>query len=202
VRSSSTEAANEGWRIDSAQTHYKDAHLAVATELVQTPAHGPRYWTTVRRKPTVIIAPLTREGKFLLVHQERVPLRMSMWEMPAGQIDSDQSVEAGEVRATAERELYEETGYRLGRDGELVPLGDYFTSPGFTDEHGYFFLARGIDRAGDYTPDTSEGIIECRAFSVSELSRMVAKNEIRDANTLGICARMAALGLLKFETER
>lgn len=156
----------------------------------------------MRRKAAVIIAPQTAEGKFLLVRQERVPLRMDLWEMPAGQIDGQDAVDDDAVRATAERELYEETGYRLGAEGELVPLGDYFTSPGFTDEHGYFFLARGIEYGADYTPDKSEGIIECRAFSVTELSRMIANNDIRDANTLSICARMASRGLLQFDPRR
>jgi hypothetical protein len=31
---------------------------------------------------------------------------------------------------------------------------------------------------------------------VEEIRRMIAENEIRDANTLGICAALAARGLL------
>ena len=43
-----------------------------------------------------------------------------------------------------------------------------------------------------------ELIMECRAFSVAELQRMIATNEIRDANTLSLCARLAARGFLAF----
>jgi len=35
-----------------------------------------------------------------------------------------------------------------------------------------------------YVRDESESILDCRAFSVPEIRRMIAENEIRDANTL------------------
>jgi hypothetical protein len=50
--------------------------------------------------------------------------------------------------------------------------------------------------ANGHAHDESESILDCRAFSPQELSRMIDQNEIRDANTLGICARLAARGLL------
>ena len=97
------------------------------------------------------------------------------------------------------RELREETGYELAEGGDLIPLGDYFTSPGFTDERGYFFLARPVrESAAGHSPDESESILDCRAFSPMELREMIASNEIRDANTLAICTRLLARGLLSF----
>jgi 8-oxo-dGTP pyrophosphatase MutT (NUDIX family) len=95
------------------------------------------------------------------------------------------------------RELHEETGHELGEDGELIPLGDYFSSPGFTDERGYFFLARPVQPCAGRPPgDESESIIDCRSFTAGEFARMIANNEIRDANTLGVAARLAARGFL------
>jgi ADP-ribose diphosphatase len=132
----------------------------------------------------------------LLVRQERVPIRQTIWEMPGGQIDETQELDENKIKATALRELHEETGYELMPDGELLPLGHYFSSPGFTDEHGYFFLARHVEPSAEHKREEGEGILECRAFSAAELRRMIAENEIRDANTLSICARLAAHGLL------
>jgi len=98
------------------------------------------------------------------------------------------------------RELREETGFELAEGGNLIPLGDYFTSPGFTDERGYFFLARPVrECAAGHSRDESESILDCRAFSAEELRRMIASNEIRDANTLALCARLLARGLLSFD---
>ena len=80
----------------------------------------------------------------------------------------------------------------------MIPLGYFFSSPGFTDEHCYFFLARPVRVSAAHTPEAGEGILECRAFGEEELTRMIAQNEIRDSNTLSMCARLAARGFLSF----
>lgn len=189
-----------GWETISSERHFANAHLEVVTDRVRTPRRSePRSWTIVHRKAAVIIAPMTRDGKILLIRQERIPIREAIWEMPAGQIDNRQAGE-DEIKKVALRELREETGYELEPDGELVGLGHYFSSPGFTDEHGYFFLARTVERCTEGgAQDETESILDCRAFSIPEIRRMIVENEIRDANTLGICARLAARGLLSLD---
>jgi ADP-ribose pyrophosphatase len=156
----------------------------------------------VHRKRAVVIAAMTREGKIILIRQERIPVRAAIWEMPAGQIDEAKDQDTGTIEAVALREMREETGFELADGGELISLGDYFTSPGFTDERGYFFLARPVRPSAEGpTRDESESILDCQAFSPHELSRMIDANEIRDANTLGICARLAARGILSLDRE-
>ena len=148
------------------------------------------------RKAAVIIAPMARDGKLLLIKQERIPIRDSIWEMPAGQIDDGETDESA-IKQVALRELREETGYELAPDGELIGLGGYFTSPGFTDEFGYLFFARPVERnAHGHVHDETESILDCRAFTVEEIRAMIAENQICDANTLGICARLAARGFI------
>jgi hypothetical protein len=78
-------------------------------------------------------------------------------------------------------------------------LGHYFTSPGFTDERGHFFLARPVERCSNYVRDELESILDCRAFTVNEIRRMIAENEICDANTLSLWARLSARDLLPVE---
>jgi ADP-ribose pyrophosphatase len=196
----------DGWETMSSERHFANAHLEVVTDQVQTPTRSkPRWWTVVHRKAAVIIAPMTRDGKIVLICQERIPIRTTIWEMPAGQIDNSVAG-AGDPGSTSEtieqvalRELREEAGYELAKDGELVALGYYFTSPGFTDERGYFFLARPVELSPDYVRNETEAISDCHAFSVPEIRRMIAENEIRDANTLSICARLATRGFLSLE---
>ncbi len=156
----------------------------------------------MHRKRAVVIAPMTSEGKIILIRQERLPVRAAVWEVPAGQIDEEGEPGMSAIEAVALRELREETGFELAEGGELISLGDYFTSPGFTDERGYFFLARPVRSGADgHAHDESESILDCRAFSPRQLSRMIDQNEIRDANTLGLCARLAARGLLSLGRE-
>lgn len=190
----------DGWKTISSERHFTNDHLEVVTDIVRTPTRAdPRPWTVVHRKAAVIVAPMTRDGKLLLIRQERVPVRAALWEMPAGQIDNHEADE-NEIRKVALRELREETGYELAADGDLIALGDYFTSPGFTDEYGYLFLARPVERTahGD-NQEEAESILDCDAFPVAEIRRMIADNEIRDANTLAICARLAARGFLSLD---
>ena len=185
----------DSWETVSSDRHFANAHLEVVTDHVRTPTRSlPRTWTIVHRKAAVIIAPMTRDGKIVLIHQERIPIRTAIWEMPSGQID-------GPVQETREqvalRELREEAGYELAKDGELIALGYYFTSPGFTDECGHFFLARPVQRHKEGSAgDEGESILDCREFSIDEIRRMIAENEIRDANTLSIWARLWAGDLL------
>ena len=185
-----------GWKIASSEHHFADAHVEVVTDHVQTPSRSKeRSWTIVHRKAAVVIAPMTHDGKIILIRQERIPIHEAIWEMPSGQIDNHNANQV-EIKQVALRELREEAGYELSEDGELMPLGHYFSSPGFTDERGYFFLARSVVACPDYVRDESESILDCRAFTISEICRMVAENEIRDANTLSVLARLWARGLL------
>ena len=182
------------WETVSSERHFINPHLEVVTDHVQTPSRSlPRAWTIVHRKAAVIIAPMTRDDKIVLIYQERIPIRAAIWEMPSGQVD-------GPIRETIEqvalRELREEAGYELAKDGKLIALGHYFTSPGFTDERGYFLLARPVEPCLNYVRDESESILDCRAFTVPEIRRMIAENEIRDANTLSMWARLWARNLL------
>ena len=185
------------WKTISSERQFADRNLEVVIDRVQTPAHpDPRAWTIVHRKPAVVIAPMKPDGKIILIRQERIPIGQAIWEMPSGQID-DPNADRDKIKHTALRELREETGYELCPNGELISLGYYFSSPGFTDERGYFFLARRVQRcAGGPDPEEGESILDCRGFTSEEIRRMIAENEIRDANTLGICATLAACNLL------
>ena len=191
---------SDSWQTISSQHHFTNSHLDVVTEQVRTPSSSQaRTWTTIRRKPAVVIAPMTSDGKFLLIKEERIPIRTAIWSMPAGQIDDEVEPNEKEIEAVALRELHEETGYDLAPGGEMIPLGYFFTSAGLTDEHCYFFLVRPVQPADVHKREEGEAILECRAVTTSELSRMIAQNEIRDSNTLGICARLAASGFISLD---
>jgi ADP-ribose pyrophosphatase len=205
---------DRNWETISSEQRFANAHLEVVTDHVRTPSRSqPRTWTIVHRKAAVIVAPMTGDGRIVLIRQERIPIRRAIWEMPSGQIDNSvagvglsavalaKADDPGRLSETMEqvalRELREEAGYELAKDGELVSFGHYFSSPGFTDERGYFFLARPVQLCKQGPArDEGESILDCREFSVEEIRRMIAENEIRDANTLGICATLAARGIL------
>jgi ADP-ribose diphosphatase len=185
------------WKTISSEQKFADRNLEVVIDRVQTPARAdPRSWTIVHRKPAVVIAAMTQDGKIILIRQERIPIEQAIWEMASGQIDNHDT-DPENIKNVALRELREETGYELAADGELISLGYFFSSPGFTDERGYFFLARPVQPCAEGPErEAGESILDCRAFTSEQIRRMIAENEIRDANTLSICARLASRGLI------
>lgn len=184
---------NTEWKTIASQTYFENDHLKVATECVRTPTRE-RNWTTVHRKAAVVIAAITDLNKIVLIQQERVSIRATIWEMPAGQIDDWANKDGRDAGAIALRELREETGYELAPQGELISLGDFFSSPGFTDEREFLFLAKPVRRSpGGHAHDASEAILSCQEFSPGEIDRMIADGTIRDANTLSMWARLVAL---------
>jgi ADP-ribose pyrophosphatase len=202
VRRNNLVRDGSGWETVSSETHFSNSHLEVVTDCVKAPSQSKlRPWATVHRKPAVVIAPMTHDGKIVLIRQERIPIRATIWEVPAGQIEDTSEPTEEEIETTALRELREETGYELAPGGELIRLGFYFSSPGFTDEHGYFFLARPVQPcAGPHVREESEQIVDCRSFTVNEFARMIAENDIRDANTLSMAALLAARGFLSLKS--
>ncbi len=145
-------ADHDGWRTLERTLEYDGKFAKVYHELVATPARPEGMsWTVVRRKNAVVIAAKTIEAKWLLIRQERVAIRQAIWEFPAGQIEMEPGDFTCLLQHSVWRELREETGYAAGPETTLTPLGVFFPSVGFTDEHGYLFLADQIVPHADGT---------------------------------------------------
>ena len=93
-------------------------------------------YTYLEVHPAVYVVPLTGDGRIVLIHQYRHPMRDWVWEVPAGS--------AGDEPAdrTARRELAEEVG---GRCGELVPLGWFYPSTAHLSHKSQAFLAIDVE---------------------------------------------------------
>jgi ADP-ribose pyrophosphatase len=83
------------------------------------------------------VVPVDGEGHVLLIRQYRYATGGWLLEVPAGKLDRGEAPEA-----CARREVEEETGHR---PRELAPLGWIWTTPGFTDEKIWLYLATGLD---------------------------------------------------------
>ena len=186
-----------GWHTVKDETVFANGHLEVHSVTVTSPTRPePFPWTVCHRKAAVVVAPRVADGRFILVRQERVPIRSTIWEFPAGQIDEATGQDAAAIEATGLRELQEESGYRLSPGGEVLSLGHFFPSCGFTDEHSHLLLAGPVILSDQGMKlDQNESISEARAFTREEVLAMIASGEICDANTLAAWARILAKGL-------
>lgn len=186
----------DGWRKLSASTVYPGRHVSVEEGSYLTPARPEVAvpWTVVHRRPAVAIAPITEDGRLVLIRQERIPARRSLWEFPAGQVDEIPTRE--HIVHTVLQELDEEIGAELGAGGALTPLGWCFSSQGFTDEHVYLFAAKPVRVVRAPRPVGGEHIGEVKLVTPAELRDMVSQNIIQNALTLALYSRLEAGGLL------
>jgi ADP-ribose pyrophosphatase len=186
-----------GWSTVSDETVFANPHLEVHRVTVTSPTRPmPFQWTVCHRKAAVVVAAQTPDGRFILVRQERVPIRGTIWEFPAGQIDEATDHDAEAIKATGIRELREESGYEPAPNAEIIPLGHFFPSAGFTDEHSHLLLIRGVTLSPHgMSLDPNEAITEARPFTRDELRAMIAAGEVCDANTLAAFARIVAKGV-------
>ena len=188
-----------GWKKVSAQQTYADPYIQIERAQYLTPGRRekPVTWTVAHRKSAVAVAPVLEDGRFVLISQERLPVQRVLWEFPAGQIDEPEGHEHREtIVDTVLRELREESGCELAAGGAVEPLGYFLPSQGFTTEHVYLFRASPVCVVSRPEPDGSEHISDVRFVSAEELRRMIAENEITNALTLALYARMSARGMV------
>jgi ADP-ribose pyrophosphatase len=133
----------------------------------------------VRHPGSAVLIPVTADGAVVLVRQYRHAIGRFAWELPAG------SLKPGEdPGAAAARECQEEVG--------LIPaamehLGGFFPTPGYCDEEMHVYLATGLREPTDSDPpvrqDEDEDI-DTKAFSIDEISDMIATGAIVDLKTV------------------
>ncbi|NLT53502.1 MAG: NUDIX hydrolase [Actinomycetales bacterium] len=143
----------------------------------------------VRHPGAVAVLALDEDERVLLVRQYRHPVRMELWELPAGLLDV-----AGEPPLdAARRELAEETDHRAGRWDVLL---DWFNSPGGMDEAIRVYLARDVSPvpAGQrHTRDGEELGMPTRWVPLDELLDAVLAGRIHNpATVVGVLAARTA----------
>jgi len=123
---------------------------------------------------SVVVLPVLRNGKIVLVQQYRHATKQYLWELVAGRM------EAGEdPRSGAARELLEETGYRAKRMSVFL---DVFPTPGFLEERMFLLLAEGLT-AGEAQPEEDEKLTVA-SYSQEQLEGMIREGKLRDAKSI------------------
>jgi ADP-ribose pyrophosphatase len=110
----------------------------------------------------------------LLLRQYRYAADDFLYEIPAGRLNDGEAPDE-----CARRELLEEAGCTATT---LVPLGGFFTTPGFIDEYIHAFMATGLTR-GEASPESDE-FIHHESHPLYEILRMIDRGQIVDAKTI------------------
>lgn len=160
------------WQRLSRDTVYDNPWITVTHEAVKTPAGTDGIYGKVHFKNRAIgIVTLDSRGYTTLVGQHRYALDEFCWEIPMGG-----GPLADDPLLCAQRELREETGL-FGGDWET--LFRLHTSNSITDEEGYVYLARNLQR-GKATLGESESDLVTRELPLDEAVAMIARGEMTD----------------------
>jgi ADP-ribose pyrophosphatase len=124
-------------------------------------------------KEAVIVLVENDQAQLLMVHAYRYTTNTIEWEIPAGGIDPGEA-----ILETAQREVYEETGYETTAH-ELIYT--YNPMNGISNKVFHIARARATVKSGDF--DRNE-VKEFRWVSKAEIKAMIRAKEIKDGYSL------------------
>lgn len=140
----------------------------------------------VRHPGAVVIVPVLRDGRIVLIRNFRIAVGEYTLECPAGTLG------VGEDPAVcAARELIEETGYQAE---SITGLGWFYTTPGLTDEKMHAFAATGLTEVGQRLEEDED--IQVVYVTEPEALRMIDSGELRDAKSMIAILKARSHGLL------
>jgi 8-oxo-dGDP phosphatase len=182
--------ATELWPVASSTLLADGALVRLRKDMVRMP-DGEVVGRDVLEHPgAVAVLALDPDERVLMIRQYRHPVGRLLWEIPAGLRDV-----AGEpLRVTAERELFEEAGYRAA---DWSVLTDSFSSPGISTERIRIFLARGLARVPEaersYVREHEEAYLELAWVPLDQAAARVLAGDLHNGVTaLGILSAYAA----------
>ncbi len=161
--------------------------VRVTTERVTLPNGQPLEIDIVKHPGAAAIVPFSSDREVLLIRQYRHATGGTIYEVPAGKLDSGETPEH-----CAARELEEETGRRAGR---IEKLGWIFTTPGFCDEVIHLYAAFDLERVPPRPED--DEVIEVIPTPFDRALELVWRGEINDAKSaLALLHAARHVGLL------
>ncbi|MFB7292487.1 NUDIX domain-containing protein [Actinacidiphila glaucinigra] len=165
----------EEWRVTATATPFTGKKTSVRTDDVVMPDGGVARRDYQVHPGSVAVLALDDRDRVLVLKQYRHPVRMKLWEIPAGLLD----VPGENPLHAAQRELYEEAHVKA-EDWRV--LTDVYTTPGGCDEAVRIFLARGLSEVEGERFEVSEeeADMEFARVPVDELVRGVLAGELHN----------------------
>jgi len=117
--------------------------------------------------------PRSDDPQILLIRQYRYAADEFIYEIPAGKLDG-----AEDPKVCAARELREETGCSAEH---IEHLYTFFTTPGFTDERIYAFMATGLKRGA--AAHEKDEFMSAETVTLSRALELIKTGELKDAKS-------------------
>ncbi|MFZ0627375.1 MAG: NUDIX hydrolase [Acidimicrobiia bacterium] len=172
----------------SSQRLYQGKVIDLALDHVLLPNGNETDLEIIRHRGAAVALPIVGDGELaeaLLVRQYRYAANGWLLEVPGGKLDDDESPED-----CARRELIEEIGYHAGN---LEPMGSILTTPGFTDERIWLFLATDLEQAPGGAALEDNEVLEMERIPLSRAIAMAEDGRIVDSKTVACLLRARSL---------
>jgi ADP-ribose pyrophosphatase len=163
-------------RHQSSRTVYRGRVITVERDTVEMPGGRTVRMDVVRHRGSVVLVPQPTSTDVILIRQYRYVIGRSIWELPAGSLDADESPARG-----ARRECEEEVGWY---PRTLVRLGAYYPTPGFCDEKLTFYACRDLVRPTRAVHQDPDEQIDATVVTLKQAWSMVERGEVVDLKTV------------------
>lgn len=150
--------------------------FSVDLDTLRLPDGQTREREVVHHPGAVGIVALTEENQLLLVSQYRHPARRFLVEIPAGKLDPDEG-----PASCAARELREETG---AVPAIWTKIGEFYTTPGYSDERFHLYLATGCEVGDNDLEDDEEQDLAVVHIPLDEAIQMARDGQFEDGKTI------------------
>ena len=171
------QAARLGWEILAARHAYESPVNRLRADRLAIPGRGEIEYSYLERGESVIVVPVTADGRLALIRQYRYPVDEHCLEFPAGCCVDSGGLALEDV---ARKELREEIGAKAA---SFEYVNWFYSSSSISDEVCHVILARGVvlDQAPEQEPGEN---IELVLRPVDEVLALVRRGEMKT----GTCA--------------
>jgi ADP-ribose pyrophosphatase len=164
------EMSPKPWKVISSKKDKSYRVFSLRTDRAISPRTGREHdFFILESSAWVNVIPLTPQREVVMVRQYRHGIRDITLEIPGGLVEDHETPEK-----SAERELYEETGYRVS---EMILLGSVHPNPAIQNNQCYTFLARDVFLAGRQQQDDKEDI-EIFLQPLDQIPQLIKGGEI------------------------
>ncbi len=139
------------------------------------------YYVYKPKHKEVIILPVIDKNKFLLVKSKRILLKKSIYELPSGSINKNESLIQG-----ARRELEEETGVKISKKNKFIKMKGIFQIPNRNPSPiNAFYVKLSSDQILFKNFDKKE-ISSIKIFNLKQVFDLIKKNKLKTSVPIAI----------------
>lgn len=169
------------WQRLDTKVVYQNPYIKVHEDNVITPDGKPTAYGWVETPPGLYVVALEAAGKVVLVKQLRYTTGQPSWELPGGNSDGEDVIEAGK------KELEEEAG--LHADKWVKLSGETYVWGGVATERDIVLIATHLHKAKRPKTEADDVVDAVRSFTWTELKEMIKSGELQDGQTITALVR-------------